>query len=393
MPSLSSFDKAQAANKDKNYEEALSFLEAVLKDNPKHLNAHLESAISHAKLKDLNKALYWDCYHALEIAAERKNKPLFSQVYFRIAVIFNQAKDYHNAYRFFKLAHQYGYENTAEIEIWLAKVLDKLNLDVGTEKFLAGLELGDSNVFAQFKAKHEELYPKSEKREPKQVKSEEPQPKVIEPKISEIKEPITQQQSAVQYPLVDKVRKEFFETDSTVTVSIYIKKVPKDSFKIDFLPRSVEFEFKTPSGSDYMYEIDNLVGEIVPKECSYTIFGTKIELVLEKKEKGLWKSLQGAEQAAKDEAEKVLSYPSSATKKIDWALVDKEYKNLEEDEEDDMKLFKEIYKGADDDTRRAMMKSYIESNGTALSTNWDEVSKKKYEIDPPDSMVAKKWGE
>jgi hypothetical protein len=42
-------------------------------------------------------------------------------------------------------------------------------------------------------------------------------------------------------------------------------------------------------------------------------------------------------------------------------------------------FFKKLYAGADDDTRRAMMKSYVESNGTALSTNWSEVGKGKVE--------------
>jgi len=38
-----------------------------------------------------------------------------------------------------------------------------------------------------------------------------------------------------------------------------------------------------------------------------------------------------------------------------------------------------------------MMKSYIESNGTALSTNWEEVGKGKVETSPPEGMTAKKW--
>ena len=38
-----------------------------------------------------------------------------------------------------------------------------------------------------------------------------------------------------------------------------------------------------------------------------------------------------------------------------------------------------------------MMKSFQESNGTVLSTNWNEVGKEKVEMKPPDSMEFKKW--
>jgi suppressor of G2 allele of SKP1 len=54
-------------------------------------------------------------------------------------------------------------------------------------------------------------------------------------------------------------------------------------------------------------------------------------------------------------------------------------------------FFKKLYASADDDTKRAMMKSYVESNGTVLSTNWAEVGKGKVETSPPDGMEAKKW--
>ncbi|EER41244.1 conserved hypothetical protein [Histoplasma capsulatum H143] len=46
-------------------------------------------------------------------------------------------------------------------------------------------------------------------------------------------------------------------------------------------------------------------------------------------------------------------------------------------------FFKKLYAKADPDTRRAMVKSYYESEGTALSTNWSEVRKGKVEVKPP----------
>jgi suppressor of G2 allele of SKP1 len=64
-----------------------------------------------------------------------------------------------------------------------------------------------------------------------------------------------------------------------------------------------------------------------------------------------------------------------------------------EDEEEDSddggggdgvdKFFRKLYRNADEDTRRAMMKSFTESDGTALSTNWSEVKKGKVEAKPP----------
>jgi suppressor of G2 allele of SKP1 len=106
---------------------------------------------------------------------------------------------------------------------------------------------------------------------------------------------------------------------------------------------------------------------------------------------------------------KAPSYPtSSKTGPKDWdALATEELrktrsakdgeKEINDGEDDDMEgdpvngFFKKIYGSADPDTRRAMMKSFTESNGTALSTNWGEVGSKTFETKPPEGVEAKKW--
>lgn len=135
-----------------------------------------------------------------------------------------------------------------------------------------------------------------------------------------------------------------------------------------------------------------------------------------------WKSLEGDEapapsasdttdapvrQAVLAASTKAPAYPTSSKKGAkDWDKVvdditksskedpDKEGMGEFDDEEDPQNaFFKQLYKNADENTRRAINKSYQESGGTVLSTNWEEVSKGTVEVSPPDGMVAKKWGE
>lgn len=54
-------------------------------------------------------------------------------------------------------------------------------------------------------------------------------------------------------------------------------------------------------------------------------------------------------------------------------------------------LFRKIYADANEDTKKAMMKSFYESGGTVLSTNWSEVGAQKVDVKPPDGCEFKKW--
>lgn len=112
-----------------------------------------------------------------------------------------------------------------------------------------------------------------------------------------------------------------------------------------------------------------------------------------------WSTLEGS--AAPIDTAKPPSYPSSSKHgPKDWdRLFEKPAegakKDMDSDDEGDdiNKFFKQLYKNADPDVRRAMVKSYQESNGTALSTNWAEVSKGQVETLPPEGMEAKKWND
>ena len=91
--------------------------------------------------------------------------------------------------------------------------------------------------------------------------------------------------------------------------------------------------------------------------------------------------------------DKIVSSSSSKPKSPDDPDAGPEEDDLEDAGGDPANaFFKKLFKGSSPEVQRAMMKSYTESNGTALSTNWEEVSKGKVETSPPDGMEARKWG-
>lgn len=164
--------------------------------------------------------------------------------------------------------------------------------------------------------------------------------------------------------------------------------------------------FPLPTGSDFTFTLDPLCNPIDPTTSTYEILSTKLSLKLTKSSRGLkWSTLEAVPTATTTTATTAepstskIAYPTSSRSGAkNWDALEREaIKDAETWEKPDgdaaaNALFRDIFKNATPEVRRAMEKSYIESNGTALSTNWEEVSKGHVETKPPDSMVAKKWG-
>lgn len=93
------------------------------------------------------------------------------------------------------------------------------------------------------------------------------------------------------------------------------------------------------------------------------------------------------------------AYPTSSKKKKDWAALDREIEGELSQEKPTggdgfNQMLKQIYGQMDEDTKRAMIKSYQTSGGTVLNTSWNEVKEKDYEgKDRPDAPKGQSWAD
>ncbi|KAI4454574.1 protein sgt1 [Holotrichia oblita] len=148
---------------------------------------------------------------------------------------------------------------------------------------------------------------------------------------------------------------DWYQTEATVVVTVLIKNVQQDKLKINFNETNLGVNVQLDDGENYDLEY-HLRHKIVPEQCSYKITPSKVRLV------GDRENIKEQESKEKPEGEDAVN-----------------------------KLFQEIYGKGSDEVKKAMNKSYLESGGTVLSTNWDEIKKDKVPVKPPDGMEWKKW--
>lgn len=205
---------------------------------------------------------------------------------------------------------------------------------------------------------------------------------------------------ATRTPAKPKYRHEFYQKPEEAVVTIFAKGIPADNVLVNFGEQILSVTIDIPGEEAYIFQ-PRLFGKIIPANCKYVVLSTKIEIRLAKVEPVHWTSLEYAKDSLVVRNSNVLSgnqrpsYPSSKPTK-DWDKLEAQVKKEEKDEKLDgdaalNKFFRDIYQDADEDTRRAMRKSFVESNGTVLSTNWKEVGSKEVEGTAPDGMELRKW--
>lgn len=338
----------EAAEK-KDFLSAISHYTAALKESPEAYLALIKRAALYTKLSSFDEAK-GDITKAFVIAEKRGKRSDKATCHYRLGLVNFAQKDYEGAVVNFTRAQEYQSPEPG-LGIWLAK---------------AERELKKAGKVSEETATAKPAL--------------EPQQK------STLVDTINK-----NAPLKVKIRDDWYQNNETVTITIYAKNIAKETLSVEFAPRSVSVSFPSMDNSEYSYDMDPLFGTIDTNKSTYKVYSTKLEINLVKEHPGKWAKLEGDGTTnsvpVPQQTSRGLAYPSSSKKAINWSNF-----QVQEDEDkggDD--FFAKLYKDVDDDTRRAMMKSYVESNGTVLTTNWEEAKAKTFETSPPDGMEAHKW--
>ncbi|KAJ9660584.1 Cochaperone protein [Coniosporium apollinis] len=425
-----------------NFDEAISQYTKAISLNPKAVDYYIKrsTAYQRASPPDHQAALH-DAEIALVLAVKRAKRELIAQAQHRRAIALYHLERYGDAQFVFEIFKKLDPKDKT-LPIWEAKLKGKIKeLAEDDEKMKVTVkEIPDIELPAPEAARAPATAAATS--------AEKANGSTAQPPSASASASTPTAAGVVQTP-PSKIKHDWYQNNDTVYLSLLAKGVPKDKATINIEERAISISFPTIT-SDFDFTLDPLFAPINKSASSYNITPHKVELVLKKATPGVkWKSLE-APAAAPDEPASITTpgsasqdkpslptrpaapgappaYPtSSRTGPKNWDKLARDLTTAKptkpstsssnpsnaagtEDEpeddpswtqEDDFEsgdpahsFFKQLYANANEDTRRAMMKSYYESNGTALSTDWNEVGKGPVQTTPPEGMVAKKWGE
>ncbi|XP_061653394.1 protein SGT1 homolog [Phyllopteryx taeniolatus] len=194
-------------------------------------------------------------------------------------------------------------------------------------------------------------------------------------------------------PAVPHVKHDWYQTESQVIISVMARNVPKDGVSVNFMEKELSASIRLASGENYNLNLC-LLHPIVPQQSNFRILTTKVEMKMKKTDAIRWEKLEGEGQESNVKHFDPNQYPTSShhSRKWDKMVVDINAEEKNENLEGDAalnQLFQQIYADGSDEIRRAMNKSFTESNGTVLSTNWKDVGKRKVDVSPPDDEWKK----
>lgn len=387
--------KGDAALSASQYTEAIEHFTAAIGVNPSAVKYYIGRSTAYQRAQKFPEALA-DAEIAVVLAHKRATRELIKDAQFRRALALFFLEKYGDAEYVLDIVKKLD-EKEKMLPIWSMKVAARLkDLPEDDDKRKVTVQdVPDVEV------------PSAPAAPAKPAKSEAVETKKTE-KALETPKPV------VPTP-ANKIKHDWYQSNDSVTVNILAKGAPKDATVVEFEKDSLSVSFPiTGSSSEYHFSAEPLYASIDPSQSKFRVTPNKVEITLKKAAQGVkWHTLEGLDRkvepsndenktaipshvlTSKPTQESAPAYPTSSKSGAkNWDKLATE----DLDDKDDMDgdetshFFKQLYKGASAEQQRAMMKSYQESGGTVLSTDWSNVGSKTIVPEPPEGMEAKKYG-
>jgi suppressor of G2 allele of SKP1 len=378
--------KGDAALSASKPEEAIEHYTKAISANSTAVKYYIGRATAYQRMTKYTESLN-DAEIAVVLAKKRASRELIKDAQFRRTVALFHLGKYADAEFLLHIVKKLDEKNKM-LPIWETKVTTKLK-DVPEDDERRKVTIKETPDIELPSSPTPSKPVKTE--EPASVKQEAPKTVAPTPK--------------------DKIKTDWYQTATTVTLSVMAKGVSKDQASVEIEKDTVAISFPVAdSSSEYHYSIDPLYASIDPAQSNYRVTPTKVEVTMHKATPGVkWHNLEGdrsVEEMVADQEKKSIPYhvltgkdtapaypTSSKTGSKNWdKVVVSDLDDKDEIEGDETShFFKQLYGGATPEQQRAMMKSYSESGGTVLSTDWSNVGSKTVVPEPPDGMEARKY--
>lgn len=378
---------------EKKFEEAVVAFTAALKESPTSPVYLTQRASAYQKNKQYTEALA-DVNAAVVHAHKRAKRELIIDAQLRRATILYNLERYGDARAILDIVKRMN-KDVKEVGTWSVMIANKV------QKLGEGHESMQVTVKEIPELDHEAL----------KVGTSGPTTSSIEGAASASASASTPTPAPATQTPADKIRHDWYQNNQNIYLTLLAKGVPQDKTQVDITERSMSISFPVAaSNTTFDFSLDPLYASVKPENCITRILPSKVEIILAKATPGQkWHSLESSEPVTESKPEAASPNSNSAARAVFTASAPSgpayptssksgpknwdKFGDDDEEEEGDAtnNFFKKLYSGASPEVQRAMMKSYTESNGTSLSTNWEEVSKGKVETLPPDGMEAKPW--
>lgn len=380
--------KGENALSASKYDEAIQYFTEALNTSPTAVKYYIGRSTAYQRSSKYNEALK-DAEVAVVLAHKRGVRELIKDAQFRRALALFFLEQYADASHLLGIVEKLD-EKDKMLPIWKMKVANKLKeLPEEKKTKITIKDVPDVEVpsaATATKPTQKEGAASAGSAAPATVKPVVPTP-------------------------ANKIKYDWYQNNENVTINILAKGVLKDSVNVDFEKDSLSVSFPvTGSSSDYNYSADPLYASIDPAQSTYRVTPNKVEVTLRKVAAGVkWHDLE-SDRVVETEgenkstipshvltgktAETAPAYPTSSktgAKNWDKLAVDDLDDKDEIEGDETSHFFKKLYKDATPEQQRAMMKSYQESGGTVLSTDWSNVGSKTVVPEPPEGMEAKKY--